>query len=84
MSKKRKRYPELTALKGLIREKKSSYRELAKEIGMGVSVFSDKINGFYAFSGPEIEAIGQYLEIDPKEVAKFFLPLYCKTYQKPA
>ncbi len=84
MKKKRKRYPELTALKGKIRERKYSYRKLAEEIGMGITALSDKINGFYAFDGHEIEAVAEALDIEPIEVANFFLPAYCKTYQKPA
>jgi transcriptional regulator with XRE-family HTH domain len=74
--KKRRKYTELTALKGLIRERKTSYRELAKHLGISTNTFSDKINGFYAFDGPEMEAIAKYLDISPFEIAKFFMPEY--------
>jgi|GEM_PF-2630029 transcriptional regulator with XRE-family HTH domain len=77
MSKKIKRYPELNALKGLIRERGSSYREVAREIGIEINTLSDKINGFQAISVPEIEKISLFLDIDPKDVVKFFMPSYC-------
>jgi lambda repressor-like predicted transcriptional regulator len=81
MSKKKRKYPELTALKGRIREKKSSYRKLAVTLGIGLNTLSDKINGFSAISGPEMEQIAETLEIDPQNIAMFFLPTYCKTHQ---
>lgn len=84
MKKKQRKYPELTALKGRIREKKTSYRKLAKHLGMSSNTLSDKINGFYPISAPEMEKIADALEIDPQDVAVFFLPQYCKTQQRTA
>jgi len=69
---KRRKYPELNFLKGRIREQKTSYRKLSLEIGMAVNTLSDKINGFYAMSIPEAEAIAVFLEIPPKELDKYF------------
>ncbi|MDA8227173.1 MAG: hypothetical protein M0T74_05610 [Desulfitobacterium hafniense] len=54
---KRRKYSELNSLKGRIREKNTSYRKLSEGIGMAVNTLSDKINGFYAMSIPEAEAI---------------------------
>ncbi len=79
--KKKRKYPELNALKGRIREKRTSYRKLAEELSVGINTLSDKINGFYAFSGPEMEKLAELLDIEPIEVAKFFLPQYCETQQ---
>lgn len=84
MAKKVRKHPELVALKGLIREKKTTYRELAADLEIGLNTLSDKINGFYPFNGVEMEKIASILDIDPKDVAKFFLPSYCKTHHKSA
>jgi len=84
MAKKKRKYPELTALKGRIREKKTSYRKLAQYLGIAVNTLSDKINGFYPISCPEMEKMAEFLDIEPKDIAKFFLPTYCKTQQKTA
>lgn len=80
--KKRKKYPELNALKGLIREKGASYRRIADEIGMGTNTLSNKINGYFAFTGDEMQQIATILGIDPKDITYFFLPSYCETHQK--
>lgn len=84
MAKKKRKFPELKALKGKIRERGTSYRKIAEELGIGVNTLSDKINGFYAISGPEMEQIATILDIDPKDVAHFFMPVYCKTHQYTA
>jgi len=84
MGKKARRYPELTALKGKIRERGTSYRKIADHIVMGVNTLSDKINGYYAFDGPEIEVIAEFLELDPVEIPQIFFPTYCKTHQEIA
>lgn len=84
MANGKRKYPELVALKGLIREKKTSYRELAAGLEIGVNTLSNKINGFYPFNGVEMENLATILDIDPKDVAKFFLPTYCKTHHRSA
>jgi transcriptional regulator with XRE-family HTH domain len=76
---KKRKYPELTALKGRIREKKTSYRKLASDMGIGLNTLSDKINGFYAINGPEMEQMATILEIEPRDIATYFMPTYCKT-----
>lgn len=82
MARKKRKYPELTALKGRIREKGTSYRKLAANLGIAVNTLSDKINGFYSISGPEMENISVILDINPEDVAKFFMPTYCKTHHR--
>lgn len=82
MNKKKRKYPELAALKGRIREKGTSYRKIADELGIAVNTLSDKINGFYAISGPEMEQIASILDINPEDIAIFFMPGYCKTHQR--
>lgn len=74
MSKKTRRYAELAALKGRIRERGTSYRELSKGIDMATNTLSDKINGFYAMDLPEAEKIAEFLDIPPLEIPKYFFP----------
>ncbi|MCO1599786.1 helix-turn-helix domain-containing protein [Desulfosporosinus nitroreducens] len=71
---KRRKYPVLNSLKGRITEQGTSYRKLADGIGIAVNTLSDKINGFYAMSIPEAEAIAEFLEISPREMDKYFFP----------
>ena len=84
MTKKKRKYPELTALKGRIREKKTSYRRIVIDLNIAVNTLSDKINGFYPFTVPEMEKLASMLDIPPKDIANFFMPAYCETHQKPA
>ena len=81
MNHKEKKYPELNALKGRLREYKISYRKLAKIIGIAINTLSDKINGFYPFNSNEIEIILETLDIKPEEIAKYFFPKYLKIRQ---
>ena len=74
MPKKTKRYASLMALKGRIRERGTSYRELSESIGIAIPTLSDKINGFYAMDLPEAEKIAEFLDIPPLEIPKFFFP----------
>lgn len=80
MIKKKRKFPELTALKGRIREVGMSYKKIAEEMGIGVNTLSDKINGYYAFSCPEMKEIASILDIDPRDLAYFFTPSRCKTH----
>lgn len=73
-SKKVKRFDELRALKGLIREKGTSYRKISEAIGITVNTFNDKINGFYPFSAPEIKDICNILDISGNDIVKYFFP----------
>jgi len=71
-------------LKGRIREKNTSYRKLSEGIGIAVNTLSDKINGFYAMSIPEAEAIALFLEISPKELDKYFFSPMMRNSSKTA
>ena len=82
--KKSRKYPELNALKGRIREQNSSYRKLSEEIGIAVNTLSDKINGYYAVSIPEAEAIAVALDIPPSEMGKYFFPSMLRNSTKTA
>lgn len=84
MAAKKRKYPELRALKGRIREKGTSYRKIASKLGMAVNTFSCKINGFYPINGDEMEKIATILDIPPAEIASFFMPEYCKTQHRTA
>lgn len=63
---------ELLELKGKIRENKTSYRELAKKIGMSTNTLSNKINGYSAFDIVEASQIADVLGIPPDKIAYFF------------
>ena len=82
MSKKRKKYPEMSALKGRIREMGVTYDEVAKDVGIATSSLSNKINGFYPMTADEMQRIATMLEIKPQDVARFFLPSYCRLQQR--
>jgi len=83
-STKKRKHPELAALKGRIREKKMSYRKLALELGIGLNTLSDKVNGFYPFNVIEMEKIATILEIEPRDIASFFMPGYCVSQHRTA
>lgn len=69
-----RKYHELKALKGKIRESDSNYRELARRIGMSPATLSDKINGYSVFDTEEVNLIVSELRIEPSEIIKFFFP----------
>lgn len=81
---KRRKYIELNSLKGRIREQNTSYRKLSESIGIAVNTLSDKINGFYAMSIPEAEAIAVFLDIPPNEMDKYFFPAMLRNSAKTA
>lgn len=56
-------------------------QEVAWAIGISPSTLSNKMQGHSAWSSQEIEAICELLEIQQKDIGKFFFP---KTYQKGA
>lgn len=67
-----KKYNELTKLKGKITEKKKNYRELSHEVGLSLSAFNDKINGYSAFDIVEAGKIAKLLDIPTEEIPYFF------------
>lgn len=72
--KKKPTCPELSALKGLLTEKKITYRELAKNIGCSVNTLFLMLNGYYAPNGEYIEKIASELEVNPNDIVKYFFP----------
>lgn len=67
-------YVELTALKGLLREKKTSYEKIAEFVGVATNTFSDKINGYSLFDAIEIDKVAEYFAIDVSEMGRYFSP----------
>lgn len=74
---KRRKYPELKALKGKIREKNSSYRKLAEALDISPTTLNDKINGYSVFDTEEVNKIVNELKIEPNEVIRIFFLARC-------
>lgn len=73
MKKNRKRnYRELVELKGLMREKKITYQEMARYLEMALSAFCNKINGFSIFNIVEVDKICKKLDICKKNIPVYF------------
>lgn len=68
------KYLELTALKGLIREKKSSYKKLSEAINNATNTFCHKINGYQMFDCLEIDIIANQLDIEANKINYYFFP----------
>ena len=71
MMKKRK-FKELSKLKGLLREKNITYKKIASLIGINYTTFSDKINGYSDFTLNEANNIIQQLQIGKDEIYNYF------------
>lgn len=71
MMKKRK-FKELSKLKGLLREKNITYKKIASLIGINYTTFSDKINGYSNFTLNEANNIIQQLQIGKDEIYDYF------------
>jgi hypothetical protein len=71
---KRIQYLELAALKGLIREKKSSYKKLSEVLGIATNTFCDKINGYQLFDVKEVDVIADQLDIEQSKINYYFFP----------
>lgn len=69
-----RRYEELSNLKGLLREKKYSYRKLAISISISVDALNNKLNGYSVFCLNEVIEIAEELDIEPTEIVKYFFP----------
>lgn len=82
--KRAKVFKELPALKGLIREKGTSYRKIANSIGIATATFSNKINGYACFDALEIDGICDELDIHENDAWKYFFPHRCSNYTKIA
>ena len=69
-----KKYDELNALKGLMTEKKITYRDLSGKTGISLSALNNKINGYSIFNVDELSDVVQVLNIKPEEISKYFFP----------
>lgn len=59
-------------LRGRIRECGRTQREVAEFANMANTTFNLKLNGKYAFSQREIQAILKFLKIPPEEIGNYF------------
>ncbi len=66
----------LDGLKGLMRERGSSYRSVAAEVGIGFNTLSNKVNGKSDFTLTELCRIIAVLNMDETEIWRiFFAPV---------
>lgn len=71
---KKNKYVELTALKGRMREEKTTYRILSKDVGLSLNALNSKLNGHTSFNLEEASRIVDVLKINPEEITKYFFP----------
>lgn len=69
---KKRKFKELSKLKGLLREKNITYKKIASLIGINYTTFSDKINGYSDFTLNEANNIIQQLQIGKDEIYDYF------------
>jgi transcriptional regulator with XRE-family HTH domain len=69
-----RKYAELNALKGRIREKKSSYQSLSEKMGVSKNALNDKINGYSVFNIDEVGFLVEELDIPDREIIRYFFP----------
>lgn len=67
-----RKFPELVKVKGRIREKGLSYRELSRIMGIGVNTLNDKLNGYSSIYLDEAVTICENLDISLSEIPIFF------------
>jgi len=68
------KYVELIALKGLLRERKTTYQKAAKILGMATNTFANRINGYSPFDAFEMDRLAEYFKIDTADIGKYFFP----------
>lgn len=79
MYKRKKIAPELNLLRGRMVEKKYTQKQLADEVGINPMTLSYILNGKADIKGEVIEKLVNILDIDPKDIHKFFFPSLCET-----
>jgi hypothetical protein len=80
LAKLAKKFVELSALKGKIREEGFSYRKLASIVGIAPTTLCQKINGYSCFNGEEMILLIEELDIPVESLAIYFFPsLFKKT-----
>jgi transcriptional regulator with XRE-family HTH domain len=68
-------YTKMWELKRKIKEEGYTYEKLGAEIGMGSNTLSDKLNGKSTFTIDEVQKIVEILDINPREIPKYFFSL---------
>lgn len=71
---KKKKYDILNALKGRIREEGYTYRSLSEKAGISLDALNNKINGYSLLDTKDISILVEILNIDPKDIIKYFFP----------
>ena len=74
MKLRKKKFVELNTLKGIIREKGSTYRKLAMKTTMEEPTFSNKMNGFSSFTAAEMDILIEELDIRCDDIGYVFFP----------
>lgn len=69
---KEKKYKVLEKLKGLLREKKYSYKKISALVGINYTTFSNKINGYSAFTLIEATKLIEILQISKDKIYEYF------------
>lgn len=69
-----KRYEELNALKGKLREEGISYRVLSNDVNISLNALNAKLNGDSIFNTDEVERVAKRSNIPPEDYIKYFFP----------
>lgn len=69
-----KRYEELNALKGKLREEGISYRTLSTDVKISLNALNAKLNGDSVFNTDEVERVAKRSNISPKDFIRYFFP----------
>ena len=64
---------EMNALKGALTERNKTYKECAKNCGMSITTFNNKINGRLPFTCWEAKQISAFLDLSTPEIVRIFL-----------
>jgi len=78
---KNKKFEEMKELKGLIRKKNITYRQLAQMMNISLDAVNNKLNGYTALNLSEAEKIINILGINGKDVNRYFFGKCCETQQ---
>ena len=63
----------LRVLKGKLREQEKTYADCAKQMGISITTFSEKINGRRKFTVEEANDLSNFLQLTDKEKVDIFL-----------
>lgn len=71
---KERKYPELSALKGRMREKKKTYRGLSAKMGVSTNTLNDKLNGYSVLNIDQVDFFVNELHISEEDIVRYFFP----------